>query len=263
MLFRTFIAGAVLTLGAVAPAQWVEYSGRELRTNPEPIWQGSTLMLPVRATADAIGASISHNGRTARIRWRDNTIEYSPGDADFYMNGRRRSLGGRSFERRGVLYAPSTLFEDLTERALRVDRTRRDRDYDRDRRLPNDRRIPDFDRRNPDNRYGETVYYNNRPLNFNRDEQPFRSGGTLLVPFRETARLLGVRTERPGDGLRVILYHGRNQVVYDKGRNWYRLNGRQINLPTSSRDQRDVYYVPIEVFDAVMDGRLSWDGRRR
>jgi hypothetical protein len=260
---RIVVLAAALLGAVVAPAQWIdsgriEYNGRELRLNPEPIREGGTWMLPVRATADAIGAGIRHDGRNSRITWRDNTIEYSPGDNDFYMNGRRRSLGGRSYERRGVLYVPSTLFEDLTDNQLRVIRDRRrDDQWDRDNRNRNPR-WPDRDDRG---RFGDDVSFDNRPIRFDRDEEPFRSGNTLLVPAREMARLIGARVERPGDGNRLIFRYSRNEVVYDRGRNWYRINGRQVSLPTSSRDRRDVLYIPVEVFDALVDGRLSWNRR--
>src|SRR5687767_7470438 len=54
----------------ISIGQRVDYNGRELRLSPAPILSGSTVMVPARATANAIGADIDHNGQTAWFTWR-------------------------------------------------------------------------------------------------------------------------------------------------------------------------------------------------
>lgn len=240
-LSRIILVGAtVATVTASAVAQRLMYDGREFSVRPNPTTVGREVLVPARPVADRIGATIRHDGRFATIRWQNNTAEFRSGDRSYTMNGRRRSFSTDPLQRGDILYIPATFFEELTNNRFRV----------ADDRWGDKGRPGDYG-------YGSRIYWNGRELRFNRDEEPFNYGRTMMVPFRALGDQIGARTERTEDGKRVILRYGRNEVVYDTGRTWYRINRQRRELPTSSQDRRGVYFVPIELFEAVTDGRLS------
>ncbi|MFY9233383.1 MAG: stalk domain-containing protein [Fimbriimonadaceae bacterium] len=240
---------ALTVMGALttaALAQDIEYNGRNIRLDPKPTPVGNTWLLPVRATADKIGAKITRDGRYATITWQSNRAEFRVGDDSYTLNNRRKPFRHDSLERRGVLYLEARFFEDLTGNRLRV-----------------------VDDRYGGNRPDEPYYglegrilYDNRELRFDRAEEPFMNGRTLMVPFRAMGNKVGAKLERTDDGKRVIIRHGRNEVVYDRGKTWYRINRQRRELSSTSRDRGDIYFVPIELFDAVTGGRVEWDRRR-
>lgn len=251
----------IAALGQIALAQRVEYDNRELNLSPRPTPVGDTWLLPVRALADRIGARIDHSRRYASISWGRNRAEFQIGDRYYNLNGRQRTFRYEPLERRGTLFIEAEFFEELTDGRLRVYGGRYGGTDD----WRNDRRNDRYSQRR-DDQYGynnrERITFDGRELRFNRGEEPFTSGSTLLVPFRTMGEQIGARLDRTDDGKRVIIRYGRNEVVYDRGRTWYRINGQRRELRSTGRDRGDIYFVPIELFDAVTNGRIEWDRRR-
>lgn len=237
---------------ATSFAQSVQYDGKALSLDPSPTRVGDTWLLPVRSVSDRIGARIVHDSRYTTITWGRNRAELQSGDSSYLMNGSRRRMRYEPMERRGVLFVEAAFFEELTDGRVRLLDDRYDRRggqrYD-----PNARW---------DDRYGrpgyDAVYFDSRELRFDRGDEPYRSGSTLLVPFRKMGELTGARTDRTADGKRLLIRYGRNDIVYDKGRNWFRINGQRQSVGAVGEDRRGTFFVPIEVFQAVTDGRVSW-----
>ncbi|MEZ0327306.1 MAG: stalk domain-containing protein [Fimbriimonas sp.] len=276
---RALPAIALLTLGfTAAHAQNVYYNGRDVDLDNSPYMYRGTLMVPARDMGDRIGAQFDRDdsGRRMWWTWQSRRATYVKGEMSYDLNGRRVSLPTASEARRDVLFVPVEIFRGLTDGHVTSNRG----EWERGGTLPGQRRPPerippdrrdDWDRRDDDWRrrdddwrrtnpgtYGrESVVFDRRELRFDdRNEIPYRKSGVLMVPFREMGDQIGARTDRTADGLRVTINFGGDNVVYDKGHVWYRLNGDRRELQTVSEDRNGVLFVPVTLFEAVTRGRV-------
>jgi len=226
-------------------AQDVYYRDRTLYfdRSERPYMVRNVLMVPARTTAEMIGADFDRDDREGlniRMVWQNNRLRYHQGDHAYQLNGKSVELGTTSDAVRGILYVPARMFRDLTDGAFSVDKPRVWRD--------------DPDHGRPIG--GRDIYFDRRVIYFERSNWPFLRNNVLMVPFRDMAERIDATTGRSDDGQRVWINFDRDRAEYDKGRNWYRLNGVERKLPTSSEDRGGVLYVPITIFEGVTHGRV-------
>jgi hypothetical protein len=286
---KILAAVALGVLGSTgAFAQTAYYQGRALNMSgsDRPFYVGNTMMVPVRRAMDLVGGTLDRNtrGNDVVLRWQNRRINYVKGESTFSMNGARYKLGGSSRDRNGVLFVPSELISALTNGDFYVEGDNGWGNGPVAKRYPTDRdrwsgrwdtqgNNPRWDggrwnqggnwnggRTNQGSDYGRGVYWDNRLLSFNRNEEPYEKGGTLMVPFRALADKLGMRTDRTADGRRVWIYYQSDRVEYDQGRTWYRLNQDQRDLKTNSEDRGGILFVPMELFTSISGNRLRMSG---
>jgi hypothetical protein len=112
--------------------------------------------------------------------------------------------------------------------------------------------------RDCDDRYEFDISYCGRTLNYGYDERPYRLNGVVMVAFDRTARQLrDVDQERDRDRCLVYLNYGGDEIIHREGTNFYRLNGRSYDLDERSEDRRGTFYVPIEMFRALVGRELQ------
>jgi hypothetical protein len=103
------------------------------------------------------------------------------------------------------------------------------------------------------------VLYRGVPLKFARISLPFRSQATVLVPFRETAILIGAVVVPSSDGKHVSLTYGDNWVYFEPGHHGYKISGRRQNMRSSSEIRKKKLYVPVRLFTDLTSGRIrAW-----
>ena len=112
--------------------------------------------------------------------------------------------------------------------------------------------------RDCDDRYEFDISYCGRTLDYGYDERPYRLNGVVMVAFDRTARQLrDVDRERDRDKCLVYLNYGRDEIIHREGTNFYRLNGRSYDLDERSEDRRGTFYVPIDMFRALVGRELQ------
>jgi len=116
------------------------------------------------------------------------------------------------------------------------------------------RRVNGFD---CDDNYDFEISHCGRTLNYNWDERPYRLNGVVMVAFNRTAlQLRGVENERDRDGRLVYLYKDRDVLVHREGSDEFRLNGRIQCMGERSEDRHGTYYVPLNMFSALLGSDL-------
>jgi hypothetical protein len=98
------------------------------------------------------------------------------------------------------------------------------------------------------------VTFRGVPVKFGRGFAPYRSQSTVLLPFREMARVVGAVVARSPDGKHVTLSFQSNTVYYEPGHHGYRLNGHRQNMRASSELRNKHLYVPIRLFTDLTAG---------
>jgi len=108
-----------------------------------------------------------------------------------------------------------------------------------------------FDRDDRDNRYGDgyTISVGSRIVRFSEREQPFRSGGTTMVPLEAMARQIGFRVQRRGTEWE--LDGDRESIRFATGSRNYRSEFGSGTFPRAAESVNGTVYVPIEAFQRV------------
>jgi hypothetical protein len=144
---------------------------------------------------------------------------------------------------------------------------RNDRRDDRDDDRWNDRRDDRWDDRYDDRRWDDRfdgnvrITYGNREMRFDRNQQPYRAGGTVMVPLESAANQLGLRVSRERD--RVIFVDGADGYLeFERNSREARLNGRRFTMPQAVTERDRTIYVPIDILAQISRETVSVDGTR-
>lgn len=100
------------------------------------------------------------------------------------------------------------------------------------------------------------VLFRGKPLKFAKAIAPIRSQATVLVSFRETAKLIGATVSPTSDAKHVTLVYGDTVLTYEPGHHGYKLNGRRQNMRSSSEIRRKRLFVPVRLFTDLTSGRV-------
>jgi len=263
---------------AVASAQTVYYKGRAVNFRPDdrPYNSQGTFMVSGIALARETDVRYDQNSAGTKIDlyWKDNHVFYEVGKKDFFLNGRARSAGRGSEKRNDRFFLAFQMFEAVTDRAISTSSS-----------------WPGGGNGGNGGNWGGnggsggnggnwggnggsnsndniSIRYRGRTLNYSNNESPFVVDRTTLVAFARTgSQISEVRTERDRDRRIVRLYGNRHEVVYTEGSRSYRLDGRNRDLRARSEDRNNTFFVPIELFNAVLErdlevkiGNGNWGG---
>ncbi|CAN1552943.1 Copper amine oxidase-like, N-terminal [Fimbriimonadaceae bacterium] len=248
-------AVVMLLAGAVSASSFAQnvYYNRDRVTfsgDERAFVESNVIFVPFRAMSDRIGARFerSDSGATIRVTWRNKAGTYRKGTNEMILDGRVNKINRPARERNDVLFIPVRFFELLTGGAVSY-RNNGFNDNDNDGGL--------FGGNGGSNNGGTSVYFNGRPLSFSGNERPYRSNGTVQVPFRAMGDRLGYNTDRSSDGRTISVWKEYDRVEYIKGANYFRLNDERRSLRTSSQERDGVLFVPIEIFQALAGRNLS------
>lgn len=106
------------------------------------------------------------------------------------------------------------------------------------------------------------VTYEGRDLLFSRDQMPYESEGTVMVPLEAAAKALDVSVDLQEDRDFILISGKENSVRLNRNESDYRLNGKRRELPRNIETRNGVLYVPLEVFEHLVDGTLRADGTK-
>jgi hypothetical protein len=106
------------------------------------------------------------------------------------------------------------------------------------------------------------IAFRNRALRFNRNEEPYRIGNTVMVPLEATARQVNLSVDLLR-GSRAILLEDREVLVrLEQDSREYSLNGRRGNLSRPVTVRNQIVYVPLELFSMVRPNSMTMNGAR-
>ncbi|MEZ0324448.1 MAG: stalk domain-containing protein [Fimbriimonas sp.] len=105
----------------------------------------------------------------------------------------------------------------------------------------------------------QTVSYNGSKLSFD-DNDPYMSGGTVMLPARDTLDRINGLLERNESGKRLDLLWNSNRAVFRQGDRFFTMGGKRFNLPTTSQARGGVLYLPLELFAKLTNGKLTRGG---
>lgn len=251
-------AVVMLLAGAVSASSFAQnvYYNRDRVTfsgDERAFVESNVIYVPFRAMSERIGARFerSDSGATVRVTWRNKVGTYRKGTSEMILEGRVNRINRAARVRNEVLFVPVRFFELLTGGAVSYQNNGFN-DYDNDGGL--------FGGNGGSSNGAASVYYNGRPLSFSGNERPYRSNGTVQVPFRAMGDQLGYNTDRSSDGRTISVWKEYDRVDYVKGANYFRLNDERRSLRTSSQERNGVLFVPIEIFQALAGRNLSTSG---
>lgn len=164
-------------------------------------------------------------------------------------------------------------FGALVERDIRIEyRDDRPDRYDEDRDLDDRDRDRDWDDRDYDDRDRDrddrnfdrdeiVIEHDERELRFDRDEEPYRIGGTVMVPLKSVADQLGLEME---EGRYSALYvSGENgSLRLQKDSREARFNGKAFTLDQAVVERDGVLYVPVNAFAKISRESVRVNGNR-
>jgi hypothetical protein len=85
------------------------------------------------------------------------------------------------------------------------------------------------------------------PIEFDKDQMPYREGNVVMVPLESAAKYFGVEVEK-GSGGRIYLETDDNMLRLERDSRDYRLNGKRGQIGQAPVEKQGVVYVPLEVF---------------
>lgn len=103
--------------GQLKAGEWGVFSQGRFRNRLTgtalPYSSRGTLMVPLRAVAEAFGARVERGDRegVTRVRWQDQMAEYEMGERGYRHNGRYQVLPQVAEEKDGILFVPVGFFE--------------------------------------------------------------------------------------------------------------------------------------------------------
>jgi hypothetical protein len=162
-------------------------------------------------------------------------------------------------------------FGALVEREVKIeyrdardDRDEDDRNWDnRDR---DDRDIDDRDRdyddRDRDRDRDEIVIeHDERELRFDRDEEPYRIGQTVMVPLKSVTEQLGLELEE-GRYTAIYVSGDNGSLRLQKDSREARFNGKTFTLDQAVVERDGVLYVPVDAFAKISRESVTVNGNR-
>ena len=103
---------------ASAPRIYVTFRGKPVKFAKavQPYRSQRTVMVPFREMGVIIGAKISRNpdGKHVEITFGADNVAYEPGHHGYRLNGHHQSMRGASETRKGRLFVPIRLYNDVT-----------------------------------------------------------------------------------------------------------------------------------------------------
>ena len=114
------LVASILSFHAWAsnPRIVVDFRGKPVQFEKglHPIQSQRTVLVPFRATAKYIGAKVSRNpdGKHVTLTFGGDTVYFEPGHHGYKLNGVHRVMRASSESRKGHLFVPVRLFNDLT-----------------------------------------------------------------------------------------------------------------------------------------------------
>jgi len=258
---------AIVAMGAavaVASAQTVYYKGRPVnfRSDDRPYNSQGTFMVSAMAMAKETDVRYDQNAAGTKIDlyWRDNHVFYEVGKRDFFLNGRSRSAGKGSEKRNDRFFLAFQMFEAVTYRAISTSSNWPGGGGNGGGGSNGGGSGGNWGGGNGGSNSNEniSIRYRGRTLNYSNNESPFVADRTTLVAFTRTgSQVSEVRTVRDRDRRIVRLYGNRHEVVYSEGTRSYRLDGRNRDLRGRSEDRNNTFFVPVELFNAVLASDLE------
>ncbi len=98
------------------------------------------------------------------------------------------------------------------------------------------------------------VSFRGATLKYGGNLRPLRSQGTVLVPARETSKLIGAKLT--SDGKAVTIVFANRSVTYEPGHHGYKLNGKRQNMRPASEMHGMRMFVPLRLFTDVTSGKV-------
>lgn len=121
-------------------------------------------------------------------------------------------------------------------------------------------------RYNQDNRYNGSsseyadhvrVMLNDRPVRFNKNEQPYIRNGAVYLPLAAMGNAANF-DYRYDSGSRMI-YANRDDVQMGLGSRNATVRGQRRNLPTGAEQRNGVTFVPMQFVAWAANGTVGWD----
>ncbi len=126
---------------------------------------------------------------------------------------------------------------------------RYDERYDRYERADDEwRRSDRYDRRDDvrrDDRF--VIEYGRRELRFDRGQEPYRVGNTIMVPLERTAAQMGLDLDSDRNGRWFTISDDDQDLEIELDSRTYRLNRRQGTLPQAVTRRDRTVYVPLDI----------------
>jgi len=241
---------------AVASAQTIYYRGRsiEMRGSDQSYRSNGVLMVSARALAAQTDVRYdqSSDGRTIKMYWQSNQVGYSLGSDSYNLNGRRRDLREQSDNRNGRVFLPFEMFENVSDRAISLDRNGSGGGNWGGNGNGNNNGNWGGNGNNNNNSGNITIEYKGRTLIYGGNDKPYRKDGSVMVAFGKTAQQIpDIRDERDRDRRMVYLYGYRKELSHEERSKSYRMDGRNRDLGTRSEDRNGTFFVPVELFKAI------------
>lgn len=101
-----------------------------------------------------------------------------------------------------------------------------------------------------------------RELRFDRDLLPYESNGVVMVPLEAAAKELEVSIDEQEDRDFILMTGNDHSVRLNRNESDYRINGKRRELPRNPETRNGVLYVPLEVFENLVNGTLRTDGTK-
>ncbi|HVL38080.1 MAG TPA: stalk domain-containing protein [Fimbriimonadaceae bacterium] len=218
----------------------LDFSGRE-----RPYVRRNVTFVPLRATADRTRVRVerSRDGQQLTLIYDGRRLDYRQGDRHFTIGRSRHGMDAPGEEVDGVLFVPSRMFEQLIGPEFGIDR-------------PNT--IPS----RPEDRFDYLergvwgVFAGSRlQARLPANEEPYSSGGVLMVPLHSVAQALGGRVTRSGDRFTITL--GGDRAIYERGDRGYTFNGRYRGLGRESEERSGIVFVPVQMFGGFLNGEVA------
>jgi len=77
-----------------------------------------------------------------------------------------------------------------------------------------------------------------------------------MLPFRETAKLVGAKASLEPDGKYLIISYSADTLAYEIGHHGYKVNGHRQFMRATSEMHKNHLFVPIRLFNDITAGRV-------
>ena len=94
------------------------------------------------------------------------------------------------------------------------------------------------------------VSFDGHDIRFDKENQPFRDGSTVMVALPDMAEELSLQVSRTSEGV-YFLEDQDNTLKVEQNSEVARLNGKRLILPKSVIQRDGVLYIPLEAFAAL------------
>jgi|GEM_PF-4161316 hypothetical protein len=236
----------------------IDYSNRS-----EPFRQNGRWMVHARATASGIGGTYYETNGAAQLRvvWRGKVGTITRGQSVYIIDGARFDDGVSPRERNGLIFVSANFFSRLTGGRFRI---RDDGNWDNNWNSGGNWNNGG-DWNNGGNNSGGwnspfIIFYGDRTLTYDRSHSPYRGrGNAVMIAGMRTADQIGAGYDRFDNDRQVRIRKDGRTVEYFIGDNFYRLNGRRVNMGGMVGENRNnILFLPIKMYEALTAGRIRY-----